>query len=117
MGTGWGGKTVPKSVFLGEFEQLVLLGLLRLGDEGYALPLREGLNEVAGRKVSRGALYRTLERMEQKEMVAWELEEGSPDRGGHVRRCYRVTEAGVAALRESRNALLDLWDGLEEVLK
>ena len=108
---------MPKSVFLGEFEQLVLLSLLRLDDEGYALPLRRALNEVAGRKVSRGALYRTLERMEQKGMVAWQLEEGIQDRGGHARRCYRVTDEGVAMLRASRNALLDLWDGLEEVLK
>lgn len=108
---------MPKSVFLGEFEQLVLLSLLRLGDEGYALPLRQALNAVAGRKVSRGALYRTLERMEQKGLVAWELEEGIQNRGGHARRCYRVTDEGIVALRASRNALLGLWDGLEEVLK
>jgi len=108
---------MPKSVFIGEFEQLVLLSLLRLGDEGYALPLRESLNDVAGRKVSRGALYRTLERMEHKGMVAWELEEGIQDRGGHVRRCYQVTDEGIAALREARHALLGLWDGLEDVLE
>ena len=108
---------MPKSVFLGEFEQLVLLSLLRLGDEGYALPLRQRLNEVAGRKVSRGALYRTLERMEQKGLVAWELEDGIQNRGGHTRRCYHVTAGGVAVLRQARYALLELWDGLEEALK
>jgi DNA-binding PadR family transcriptional regulator len=67
--------------------------------------------------VSRGALYRTLERLEQKGYVAWELEKGIQSRGGHARRCYRVTEPGIAALRASRNALLDLWDGLEKVLE
>jgi len=108
---------MPKSVFVGEFEQLVLLTLLRLGDHGYALPLRQSLSETTGRKVSRGALYRTLERMEQKGFVSWELEEEIQDRGGHVRRCYRVSGEGVAQLRASRNALLDLWDGLEEVLE
>lgn len=108
---------MPKSVFLGEFEQLVLLSLLRLGDEAYALPLRQRLNEIAGRKVSRGALYRTLERMEQKGYVAWHVEAGTRNRGGHARRCYRVTDDGLAVLRDARNALLDLWDGLEEVLE
>lgn len=108
---------MPKSVFVGEFEQLVLLSLLRLGDEGYALPLRRSLSEVAERTVSRGALYRTLERMEQKGFVEWQLEDGTQSRGGHTRRCYRVTEEGIATLRASRNALLDLWEGLEEVLE
>jgi DNA-binding PadR family transcriptional regulator len=55
--------------------------------------------------------------MEQKGLVAWELEEGIQNRGGHARRCYRVTDEGIVALRASRNALLGLWDGLEEVLK
>lgn len=108
---------MPKSVFVGEFEQLVLLNILRLGDEGYALPLRRRLDEVAGRSVSRGALYRTLERLERKGMVRWEVEEGGTARGGHARRRYEVTRDGIAALRAARYALLELWDGLEEVLK
>jgi DNA-binding PadR family transcriptional regulator len=108
---------MPKSVFVGEFEQLVLLCLLRLGDRGYALPLRRKLNEVARRKVSRGALYRTLERLESKGYLTWEVEEAVARRGGHARRRYTVTETGLDALRASRHALLDLWEGLEEVLQ
>jgi DNA-binding PadR family transcriptional regulator len=108
---------MPTSVFLGEFEQLVLLSLLRLGDHGYALPLRKSLSQVTGRRVSRGALYRTLERLEQKGFVTWEVEEGNALRGGHSRRRYDVAAPGVEALRASRNALLDLWDGLEGVLE
>jgi len=108
---------MPKSVFVGEFEQLVLLALLRLGDEGYALLLRERLDEIAGRAVSRGALYRTLERLEQKGFVTWTVEPGTELRGGHARRRYEVSASAVAALRASRNALLELWDGLEEALK
>jgi DNA-binding PadR family transcriptional regulator len=91
--------------------------LLRLGDHGYALPLRERLHEVAGRRVSRGALYRTLERLEQKGFVTWKLEAGDELRGGHSRRRYSVAKPGLEALRASRNALLDLWDGLERVLE
>jgi PadR family transcriptional regulator PadR len=108
---------MPTNVFIGEFEQLVLLTLLQLDDHGYALPLRERLSEVAGRKVSRGALYRTLDRLEHKGYLEWELEDSTPVRGGHPRRRFTVTRQGVAALRASRETLLRLWDGLEEVLR
>jgi DNA-binding PadR family transcriptional regulator len=111
------GDIVPRNIFIGELEQLVLLGLLQLGEEAYALPLREILADLAGRKISRGGLYRTLDRLEGKGYVTWELEEQAPDRGGHPRRRFRVTRAGVGALRASRQALLRLWDGLEGVLR
>ena len=107
---------MPKSVFLGEFEQLVLLTLLKLGDEAYALPARKEMKRIAGRTVSRGALYRTLERLSQKDFVSWVVEEKVEGRGGHPRRRFTVTPSGVAALKASRNALLDLWAGMEEVL-
>ena len=108
---------MPKSFFIGEFEQLVLLNLLQLGDEAYALPLRQRLSDVTGRGVARGALYRTLERLEQKGLVGWELEKDVPLRGGHPRRRYEVTAEGLAALKASREALLELWSGLEGVLE
>ena len=108
---------MPTTFFLGEFEQLVLLTLLQLGDGGYALPLRRELSRVAGRGVSRGALYRTLERLEQKRYLAWETEEDVPKRGGHPRRRFSVTQEGIRALRASRAALTELWSGVEEVLK
>ncbi len=107
---------MPTNVILGEFEQLVLLGLLQLGDEAHALALRESLGEIAGRSISRGALYRTLDRLEEKGLVDWTLEEGTPDRGGHPRRCYQVTARGVETVRAARATLLKLWSGLEEVL-
>ena len=96
---------------------MVLLGLLQLGEDAYALPLRRTLSELAGRGVSRGALYRTLDRLEQKGYLDWKLEEDVPLRGGHPRRCFRVTKAGLNVLRDSRRTLFKLWDGLEEVLK
>ncbi len=107
---------MPKSGFLGEFEQLVLLTLLRLGDEAYALPALKKLSRIAGRPVSRGALYRTLDRLSDKDYVSWVVEEKVAGRGGHPRRRFTVTPTGVAALRASRDALLDLWAGVEEVL-
>ena len=103
-------------IFPGEFEQMVLLAVLQVGEDGYALAVRREIQEKAQRPVSRGALYRTLDRLEGKGFLAWDLEEESPERGGHPRRRFRVTEAGVAALRTSRQALSNLWDGLESVL-
>ena len=108
---------MPTNIFVGEFEQLVLLSLLRLGDEGYALKLRAELSTIANRNISRGALYRTLDRLEEKGMVEWELEETDiPKRGGKPRRRFAVSKTGIAALRESRDTLLRLWSGLAEVL-
>lgn len=108
---------MPKSVFLGEFEQLVLLTLLRLGDKGYAPDALTAMNEVAGRQVSRGALYRTLDRLADKGFVTWVAEERVEGRGGHPRRRFTVAPEGIAALSASRSALLHLWNGLEEVLE
>ena len=107
---------MPKSVFLGEFEQLVLLTLLRLGDEAYAPPALAALSRIAGRPVSRGALYRTLDRLSDKDHLSWEVERVA-GRGGHPRRRFTVTPSGVAALKASRDALLDLWAGMEGVLE
>ncbi len=100
----------------GEFEQMVLLAVLRLGEEAFALAVLRELDRTVGRRVSRGALYKTLDRMETKGYVNWSVEATTPDRGGHPRRRFRVTPAGVAALRESRQALFRLWDGLDPVL-
>jgi PadR family transcriptional regulator, regulatory protein PadR len=108
---------MPTPVFLGEFEQLVLLAVLRPGGEPTALEVREHLEAVAGRGVSRGALYRTFDRLERKGWLAWSLdEEDVPERGGIPRRRFTVTPEGVEALAASRAALLELWSGLEERL-
>jgi DNA-binding PadR family transcriptional regulator len=100
----------------GEFEQMVLLAILRLEDEAFALSVLRELDTQAGRRVSRGALYKTLERLEEKKLVRWEVEATVPGRGGHPRRRFSVTPAGVSALRTSRDALHRLWHGLDAVL-
>jgi PadR family transcriptional regulator PadR len=103
--------------FPGEFEQMVLLAILRLGDESNALAVLAELDREAGRRVSRGTLYKTLDRMEAKGYVAWTVEEATPERGGHPRRLFRVTADGLELLRTSREVLLRLWSGLEPVLR
>ena len=102
--------------FPSEFEQMVLLAILRLGETAYALAIIRELDGRAGRAVSRGALYKTLERMEGKGYLVWSTEEATPDRGGHPRRLFTVTPTGVEVLRNSREALFKLWDGLDPVL-
>ena len=112
---------MPRPVFLGEFEQLVLLALLQvtqaLGGKAPVRAVRERLEELAGRPVSRGALYRTLDRLEDKAWITWDVDDADiPERGGHPRRRFDVTPDGIAVLRASRETLLGLWSGLEGVL-
>jgi DNA-binding PadR family transcriptional regulator len=108
---------MPRSAFLGEWEQLVLLAILRQREAAYVLGLRSHLTSVMGRTPSRGALYRTLDRLEEKAYIRAIEEHPSADRGGHPRRRFVVTRTGIAALKASRRALMHLWKGVEEVLE
>ena len=101
---------------LGEFEQLVLLATLRLRDDSYGPGIAQELEERANRRVSRGALYGTLERLEGKGYLEWSLEPGSPERGGQPMRRFQVTQEGMEALRSSREAVRNLEAGLEDLL-
>lgn len=102
---------------IGEFELLVILAILRQGDSPYANQVREDLEANAGRSVTRGALYRTLDRLRVKGMIAWEMEpSGVPERGGHPKRRLRVTREGLVAARASRTVLLRFFDGLGPLL-
>jgi len=103
--------------YLGEFEQLLLLAILRLDAKAYGVEVARELEGRAGRTVSRGALYTSLDRLEDKGLVRWKLMPGTPERGGLPSRLYSVTPAGVAALRASRDTLRRMWRGLAHVLK
>lgn len=104
---------------IGELEQMVLLAILQSADQAYAPNIRTVLIESAGRSVSRGALYRTFDRMAAKGLVEWDAEDSNPipERGGAPMRRFRVTAEGRRALRLSREALLKLWDGVEPELE
>ena len=102
-----------KGSFLGEFEQLVLLAVTRLDGEGYGVTIRDEIERRAGREVTIGAVYGTLTRLEEKELVvSWEGE-AEPRRGGRARRHYRIEPAGVRALQASRGMLDRMWDGVD----
>jgi DNA-binding PadR family transcriptional regulator len=105
------------SPYLGEFEQQVLLVILRLREDAYGPEISRELEERAGRRVSRGALYTTFDRLEDKGLIRWRTVPGTEARDGLPRRVYSVTAAGVAALRSARDVVRKLWDGMDARLK
>jgi len=102
---------------LGEFEHLLLLTVLRLGSTAHGVDIARELEERAGRRVSRGALYTSLDRLETKGLLRWKVAAGTPARDGIPRRLYAVTPAGLSALRASRDVLRRMWQGLDNALK
>lgn len=108
---------MTRQAVLGEFEQLVLLAILGLGPEATGAGVSARLVEKAGRDISRGALYSSLDRLERKGFITWAVEGGMPERGGHPARVFSLTDAGLEALREQQQALRRLADGLEEILE
>ena len=101
-----------KEKFLGEFEHILLLALLRLGEESYGAKVRKLLMELIERDVSIGALYATLERLEKKGLVESYLGESTPERGGRAKRFFKVTVEGKSALQRSKNAIEVMWQGV-----
>jgi DNA-binding PadR family transcriptional regulator len=101
---------------IGEFEKLVLLAILRLGDDAYGATVLEELESRLGRSVSDGAVYVSLRRLETKGLIAASTGDSSPERGGRPRRYLRVEPDGIAALRDSREAWDALAHGLDDLL-
>ena len=101
---------------LGEFEHVVLLAVLRLADEAYAVPIIDEIERCTGRSISRGSVYITLDRLETKGYLRSWLADPTPERGGRAKRYYALRPRAMAALRDSRRALVALWRGLDRVL-
>jgi DNA-binding PadR family transcriptional regulator len=104
---------------LGDFEQLVLLGVLRLArnDEAYGATIRQEIHARSGRDVSINAVYTTLDRLERKGLLKSWVGDPTPQRGGRRRKCYAVVPAGVAALRQAYRAFTAMADGLQAQLE
>ncbi len=96
---------------IGELEHLILLTILNLRDGASAPRVREVLALEADRRVTRGALYRSLDRLGEKGLIEWSVVEPSAERGGHAKRFYRVSPVGMEVLRSRRAALERLWAG------
>jgi PadR family transcriptional regulator PadR len=103
---------MPKRNYLGEMELMVLLAVVRLGEDAYGVPISKELLILAGREVTLGSIYAALERLEQKAFVTSSLGDPTPERGGRAKRYFRATPEGVRALRMTRTALMNLWKGI-----
>jgi PadR family transcriptional regulator PadR len=98
---------------LGEFEQVVLLSILRLGENAYAVTIRDEIATCTGRDVARGSIYITLDRLETKGYLKSWFGDPTPERGGRAKRYYALRPRAIEALREGRRALVSLWRGIE----
>jgi DNA-binding PadR family transcriptional regulator len=101
--------------YLGEFEHIVVLALLRLGDHAYGVTVRQEIEARTGREVSIGAIYATLDRLEAKGCVTSRLGDPTPERGGRSKRFFQVSAKGVGAVNRTHRALQSMTAGLDLV--
>src|SRR5438046_10520033 len=99
--------------YLGEFEHIVILALLRLADRAYGVTVRQEIEARTGREVSIGAIYATLERLEAKGYVKSQFGDPTPERGGRAKRFFNVTAKGISAVNRTHSALQSLTAGIE----
>ena len=100
---------------LGEFELIVMLALLRLGENAYGVPISREIERQCGREAAFGSVYATLDRLQTKGFVSSSLGEPTAERGGRAKRYFRVTTKGLREARETRLALTRMWQGLREL--
>ena len=110
----WFSKNAP---VLGDFEQLVLMGVLRLDTEAYGAAIRQEIHERCGRDVSINAVYTTLDRLERKGLLKSWTGEPTAQRGGRRRKFYALRPAGLAALRNAYHSFTTMADGLQKRLQ
>ncbi len=106
-----------KGEYLGEFEQIVLLAVLRLGKNAYGVTILEEIEQRTGRSVMIGAVYATLDRLESKRYISSRVGDPTPERGGRAKRFFKITAQGSAALERSRRILQNMWAELDPVLE
>ena len=102
--------------FLGEFEELVLLAIMKIGPTSYGVSIAEAIEEATGKRVSIGALYNTLSRLEEMKFVSSSVGEKTPERGGRAKKYFQIESAGKSAVESSANARRNLHPILEGLL-
>jgi PadR family transcriptional regulator, regulatory protein PadR len=101
--------------YLTDFELMILLAILRVGDDAYGVPIAREIESRGGRTVMVGAVYAALDRLEANGLVESALGDPTPARGGRAKRFFSVTESGLKAVRQTRRALMRLWDGVAQL--
>jgi PadR family transcriptional regulator, regulatory protein PadR len=104
-----------KGDYLGNFELMLLLALMRLGEGAYGVTIAKELEEQTGREVVIASVYATLDRLQERGLVTSSLGDPTPERGGRAKRYFRISGAGIREVRETRRSLMTLWKGLPEL--
>ena len=94
---------------------MILLAILRVGDEAYGVPIAREIENTGGRSVVLAAVYAALDRLEGNDLVSSTVGDPTPTRGGRAKRFFQVTPAGLKAVRQTRRALIRLWDGIGQL--
>jgi len=102
-----------KESYLGEFEHIVLLTIMRLKDDAYGVTVRQKVKQLIDRDVSIGALYATVDRLEKKQLITTRSSQPTPERGGRAKRYLTITLQGLDTLQATKKSLDILWHGLE----
>ena len=105
---------MPDRSYLGEFELMLLLTVVQLGEQAYGVPICRQLEVARGRNVSVGSVYAALERLEAKGLVESTLGDPTPERGGKAKRYFQITKEGLRQLHETRRVLTGLWNAIPD---
>jgi PadR family transcriptional regulator len=104
-----------KGEYLGNFDLMLMLALLRLGEEAYGVTIAQELEEQTGREVVVASVYATLDRLEERGLVTSRLGDPTPERGGRAKRYFRISADGIREVRDARRCLINLWKGVPEL--
>ena len=100
---------------LTDFELMILLAVLRVGDEAYGVQIAREIEATSGRRVLLGAAYAALERLENNGFVSSSIGDTTPQRGGRAKRIFQVTPRGLRAVRDTRQALVAMWKDVPQL--
>lgn len=98
--------------YLTDFELMLLLAVLRVGEEAYGVPIAREIEASGGRTVMLGAVYTGLDRLEANGLVSSSIGSPTPERGGRAKKYFRVTPSGLKAVRQAKRAFTRLWSGV-----
>jgi DNA-binding PadR family transcriptional regulator len=104
-----------KGDYLGNFDLMLLLALLRLGEDAYGVTIAQELEQQTDREVVVASVYARLERLQERGLVASRLGDATPERGGRAKRYFRITESGIREVRDAQRSLINMWKGLPEL--
>ena len=100
---------------LTDFELMILLAILRIGDAAYGVPIAREIEETGRRSVLLGAIYTALDRLEENGLVSSSYGDPTPERGGRAKRFFKVTGKGLKAVKDARHAFTALWSGIPQL--